>query len=336
MNEKPTGKIVIYKPKSGAVRLRVKLEQETIWLSQKQMAELFDKTVPTINEHIKNIYQEGELNKVATIRKFRIVQVEGGRQIIREIDFYNLDVIISVGYRVKSRQGTQFRIWATGVIKDHIVKGFTLNRKRLEQQRQGRLAELQRTVGFLQEVISKKQLESDETDGLLRVITDYSNTWALLEKYDKGSLKHGGSKQGKAKFFDYQEAKELITQLKKNLIKKKEASKFFAVERDEGLDGILGNLNQEFGGRSVYATLEEKAAHLLYFVIKDHVFIDGNKRIAAFLFILFLSRNNYLLNKKGEKKINDNALVALTLLVAESKLRDKDLMIKLTTNLLFN
>ncbi len=336
MEEKSRGKIVIYKPKSGEVRLKVKFKQETVWLSQKQMAELFDKNIRTINEHIQNIYREHELNKGSTVRKFRTVQIEGKRRVTRDVDLYNLDVIISVGYRIKSKRGTQFRIWATKVLRDHIIKGYTINQGRLKQQRQVRLAELQRTVGFLKEVIGKKQLEGDETTGLLKVITDYANTWALLEKYDKGSLKRKGIKSAvKVKVFDYQEAKKLILKLKNNLSKKKEASRFFAVECDEGLAGIFGNLNQEIAGRPVYSTFEEKAAHLLYFVIKDRVFIDGNKRIAAFLFILFLSRNKFLFNEKGEKRMNDTALVALTLLVAESKSRDKDIMIKLITNLLY-
>lgn len=337
MTEKSKGSIVIYKPKSGQVRLKVKLDKESVWLSLEQAAFLFDTDKSGISRHIKNIFESGELDKKATVAKIATVQNEGGRKVKRKIDYYNLDVILSVGYRVNSKRAVQFRIWATKILRDHIIRGYTINQRRLKQQRQVRLAELQRTVGFLKEVIEKKQLEGDETTGLLHVITDYANTWALLEKYDKGSLKRKGAKSAaQAKVFEYQEAKKLITKLKNNLIKKKEASQFFAVERDEGLAGILGNLNQEIAGRPVYPTFEEMAAHLLYFVIKDHVFIDGNKRIAAFLFVLFLSRNNYLFNRKGEKKINDNALVALTLLIAESKLRDKDVMTKLISNLLFS
>lgn len=336
MIKKPRGKIAIYKPKSGEIRLSVKLEEETVWLSLSQIAFLFNTDKSGISRHIKNILKSGELDRKSTVAKIATVQKEGQRRIKRIIDYYNLDMVLSIGYRVNSHKATQFRVWATKILKNHLVKGFTLNRKRLEQQRNKRLAELQRTVGFLQEVISKKQLESDETAGLLRVITDYANTWALLEKYDGGKLEERGKKVERALVLDYKEAKVLIIKLKRNLIKKKEASRFFAVERDEGLSGILGNLNQELAGSPVYATLEDKAAHLLYFVIKDHVFIDGNKRIAALLFISFLYRNNYLFNKKGEKKFNDNALVALTLLVAESKMKDKDMMIKLITNLLFN
>ncbi len=330
-NQLPKGAIVIYKEKSGKAQFKVKLEQETVWLTQKQMAELFNKDIRTINEHINNIFAEQELPRGSVIRKFRTTATDGKKYLT---NFYNLDVIISVGYRIKSKQGTQFRIWATKVLRNHIIKGYTVNQKRLKQQRRVRLSELQRTIVLLQGVVQRRNLESNETVGLLKVITDYANTWALLESYDKNLFKIDKTTKRKAKSFNIIETGNFISELKKNLAKKREASRFFGVERDDGLVGILGNLNQAIAGKAVYKSIEEKAAHLLYFVIKDRVFIDGNKRIAAFLFVLFLARNDCLFNKKGEKKINDNALASLALLIAESKAQDKDIMVALIINLL--
>jgi len=324
------GEIMIYKPKTGKARLKVKLEQETVWLTQKQMAGLFHKNVRTVNEHIGNIFKEQELDKKAVIRKFRITASDGKQY---NTNFYNLDVIISVGYRVKSKQGTQFRIWATKVLRDYIIKGYVLNQKRLKEQRKVHLGELKQTIALLQGVIDKKTIEGDEARGLLKVITDYANSWLVLEQYDKGSLKVKGRKR-KVNVFAYEEAKEIIKELKKKLLKKKEAGRYFGIEREQGLEGILGNINQSIADKPLYRSIEEKAAHLLYFVIKDHVFVDGNKRIASLLFILFLNKNNSLYNKKGEKRINDNALTALALLVATSRTQEKDTMVALITNLL--
>lgn len=324
------GKILIYKSKDGP-KLDVYFEKETVWLTQKQMALLFDKGIPTINEHIKNIYKEGELEKKSTIRKFRIVQNEGGRQIERDIDFYNLDVIISVGYRVKSLRGTQFRIWATKTLKEHLVKGYSINERRLLQTK-NQLQELQRAISFLQEKSKHKLLVGQEQE-ILILIANYSKTLTLLDQYDKKKLSL--IKKTKGKFIlEYEDAISVIDKIKKDLIPKNEASDLFGQENSDKFKGILGSIYQTFGKKELYPSLEEKAAHLLYFIIKDHPFIDGNKRIASFLFVYFLDKNDFLYRKNAEKKINDNALTALALLIAVSDPKDKDVLIKIITNLI--
>ena len=324
------GEIVIYKSKEGP-KLKVRLEDETVWLTQKQMALLFDKGVSTINEHIRNIYKEGELKEESTIRKFRIVQNEGGRRVERDIDFYNLDVIISVGYRVKSLQGTQFRIWATKTLKEHLVKGYTINEKRLLQAH-NQLQELQGAILFLQEKSKHKLLAGQEQE-ILNLLANYSKTLTLLEEYDREKLSL--VKKTKGKFvLKYENAIKVIQEIKKELIAKREASDLFGQENGEKFQAILGSLYQTFGKKELYPSLEEKAAHLLYFIIKDHPFVDGNKRIASFLFIYFLDKNDFLYRETGEKKINDNALTALALLIAVSNPKEKDKLIKIITNLL--
>lgn len=334
-NQIKKGEVIIYKTKSGKTSLDVKLEKETVWLSQKQMSVLFDKDVRTINEHINNIYKEKELEKNSTIRKFRIVQKEGARKVFRDIEFYNLDVIISVGYRVKSQRGTEFRIWATKTLKSHLLKGYTVNQKRIKELKDKQLEEFKEAIGLIKKTVETKQLSIDESEGLLKVIADYANTWAMLQQYDEDEVQT--KKTTKVKnILDYNASHEAITILKDNLIKKKEASDLFGKERDEALKSILGNINQSFGGKELYPSIEEKASHLIYFVIKDHPFTDGNKRIGSLLFILFLARNKYLFNKKGEKKFSDNALVALALLVAESDPKQKDVIIKLIINFISN
>jgi len=324
------GEIVIYKSKDGP-KLEVRLDKETVWLTQKQMALLFDKEISTINEHIKNIYKEGELDEKSTIRKFRIVQNEGGRRVKRDIEFYNLDVVISVGYRVKSLRGTQFRIWATKTLKEHLIKGYTINEKRLLQERNC-LQELQNAISFLQEKSKHKLLEGQGQE-ILNLLSNYSKTLTLLEQYDKKKLEV--VKETKSKFvLKYENAKQVVEKIKKELIDKKEASDLFGQETDDKFKAILGNIYQTFGRKEVYPSLEEKATHLLYFIIKDHPFVDGNKRIASFLFIYFLDKNNFLYRKTGEKKINDNALTSLSLLIAISDHEEKDILIKIITNLL--
>jgi len=330
----PKGEIVIYKTKDGKAKLEVNLREETVWLTQKQIADLFDVNVPAASKHIKNIFKDKELEYGATVSKMEIVQKEGNRMIQRMTEFYNLDMIISIGYRVNSQRATQFRIWATKVLKDHLLKGFTVNEKRLKEQKISKLQELEKAIALLQGAIQNRELNKIEAEGLLKVITDYANSWILLQKYDEGKL---AVPKKTSKFLwelNYDEAKKAVDELKNNLIKNKQAAEIFGQERGHGLDAIIGNLNQSFGGKKLYPGIEEKAAHLLYFVIKDHPFVDGNKRSASFLFILFLSKNNFLLNKKGEHKVNDNALVALALLVAESAPKEKEVMVALIANLL--
>ncbi|MFN4212627.1 MAG: RhuM family protein [Microgenomates group bacterium] len=274
------GEIIIYKSKDGP-QLEVRLEEETVWLTQKQMALLFDKGIPTINEHIRNIFKEGELKEDSVIRKFRITAADGKTY---ETNFYNLDVIISVGYRVKSLRGTQFRIWATKTLKDHLIKGYTINQKRLLQAT-NQLKELQNTISFLQEK-SKHELLVGQGQEILSLLANYSKTLTLLEQYDKRKLPLARKTKGKF-VLKYSEAKRIIQEIKKDLIAKKEASDLFGQEFGERFKTILDSIYQGFDKKELYPSLEEKAAHLLYFVIKDHPFVDGNKRIASFLFIYF-------------------------------------------------
>ncbi len=321
------GEIVIYKSPTGP-EIQVKLEKDTVWLDAHLIARLFDVNRPAIVKHINNIYKTGELDKKSTCSILEQVAADGK---IREMNLYNLDMIISVGYRVNSKRATQFRIWATKKLKEHLIKGYTINERRLLEA-QNQLKELQGAVNFLQEKAKHKLLAGQEQE-ILNLLANYSKTLTLLEQYDKGKI--ALVKKEKVKFIlKYEESRGIIQEIKKELLAKKEASGLFGQESGEKFKAILGNIYQTFAGKELYSSLEEKAAHLLYFVIKDHPFIDGNKRIASFLFVYFLDRNNYLYRSSGEKKINDNALTALSLLIAVSDPKDKDILIKITTNLL--
>ena len=323
--------VILYTDEQGQVSLEVSLENETVWLSQKQMAELFDKTAPTINEHIKNVYAEGELEENSTIRNFRIVQTEGKREVERDVIFYNLDVIISVGYRVKSKRGTQFRIWASKILKEYIIKGYALNHQRINAQS---LHELTATMELVRKSIESKELSNNEAKGLFDIINNYAKTWALLQGYDSDAL-HVLQGTCEERFvLDYDEAKHAISEIKKDLMAKGDATELFGNEKANEFKGALLNIYQTFGGVDLLPSIEEKAANLLYYVIKDHAFSDGNKRIGSFLFILFLHKNGIAYKPNGEPKINDNALVSLALLVASSDSGQKELMVKLITNLL--
>jgi death-on-curing family protein len=321
------GEIVIYKSPTGP-EIQVKLEKETVWLNAHLIARLFDVNRPAIVKHINNIYKTGELDKKSTCSILEQVAADGK---IRKVNLYNLDMIISVGYRVNSKRATQFRIWATKTLKEYLVKGYTINQKRLLQA-QNNLKELQSTINFLQEKSKHKLLEGQE-QGILNLLASYSKTLALLSQYDKDRVRL--IKKGKSKYrLRYKEARNVIQKIKTEMIAKKEASMLFGQEAGDKFKAILGNIYQTFDKKELYSSLEEKAVHLLYFVIKDHPFVDGNKRIASFLFIYFLDRNNYLYRSSGEKKINDNALVALVLLIAVSEAEDKNILIKITTNLI--
>ena len=323
------GEVVLYEAKDGTTKLDVKLVEETVWLSQKQMSELFEKNVRTISEHIKNIYHEQELEKKSTIRNFRIVQIERKRDVEREIEFYNLDVIISVGYRVKSQIGTQFRIWATETLRKHLIDGFTINEKRLKQQNE-KLEELRNTINILTKVVQSKQLTNEEAKGLLAVISDYAYALNTLDDYDFQRLRI--TKTTKKEFFkiSYKNAKEVIENLKTKFY----SSSLFGKEKDNSFKSTVGNIYQTFNKKELYPSIEEKAANLLYLTIKNHSFVDGNKRIAASLFLWYLQKNNYLYNVSGEKRIADNALVALCLMIAQSDPKEKDIMIKVIVNLI--
>lgn len=318
----PSGEIVLYTAPDGTTSLDVKLEQETVWLSQVQMGELFTKDRRTISEHIGNVFKEKELSKKRTIRKFRIVQKEGGRSVERAVDFYNLDVIISVGYRVKSQHGTQFRIWATRVLRDHLLKGYTVNERRLR--------DLNQVVRLIADVADRRDLSGDEAKALLRVVGDYRFALDLLDDYDYQRVGTPPIGETMVHPLSYPEALRIVEQLRKRF----GGSALFGRQKDEGLQGALGAVMQTFEGRDLYQSLEEKASNLLYFLIKNHAFVDGNKRIGAALFLWFLEKNRALRDRKGERRISDAALVALTLLIAESKPQEKEIIVRIVTHLL--
>jgi len=322
------GEIIIYQTSKKEVELRVFLEKETVWLSLEQMTTLFGRDKSVISRHIKNVFAEKELDKNSVVANFATTAKDGK---IYNVDYYNLDVIISVGYRVKSQQGVSFRIWATRVLKNYIVKGYAINEKQLMEAK-NKFNELQETISFLREQTEKKQLKGQEKE-IINLLADYSKTLSILEKYDKEKLQKPRGKKDKF-VLEYKNCYEIIMELKKELIAKKEASDIFGAERNSAFKSVVKNLYQTFGGKELYKNLEEKSAHLLYLTIKDHPFSDGNKRIGSFLFVYFLDRNNYLHKKSGEKKINDNALVALALLIAESDPKEKDVLIKIVINLL--
>lgn len=321
------GEIIIYKSKDGP-KLEVHLEKDTVWLDAHLIAKLFGVNRPAIVKHINNIYKTSELDKKSTCSKKEQVAADGK---IRKMNLYNLDMIISVGYRVNSKRATAFRIWATKTLKEHLIKGYTVNEKRLLQA-QDNLKNLQETIVLLQEKSKHKLLAGQEQE-ILNLLSLYSKTLTLLEQYDKDKINL--AKRAKGKYiFQYDEAKKLIDKMKKNLIAKNEASDLFGQENENRFEAILKNIYQTFDDKELYPSLEEKAAHILYLVIKDHPFVDGNKRIGSFLFIYYLNKNDYLYKENGEKKINDNALTALALLIAVSDPKEKDKFIKIITNLL--
>jgi len=325
------GEIIIYKDKAGETNIEVNFKEETLWLTLNQIAGLFQKDKSVISRHIKNILRDKELEENSTVAKIATVQREGKREIERQIEYFNLDMIISVGYRVNSSRATQFRIWATNVLREHLLKGYTINQKRLLEEKQN-FEKLQKIIVFLQEKSRAKTLKGQESE-ILNLLADYSRTLTFLEQYDKSQLKK--AQAGKAKFvLEYENCQHIVAEVKRELMTKKEAGDIFGNERGGAFESVIKNLYQTFAKKELYPDLETKAAHLLYLVIKDHPFSDGNKRIGSFLFVYFLDKNKYLYDAKGEKKINDNALTALALLVAESHPKEKDVMIALITNLL--
>jgi prophage maintenance system killer protein len=322
MTENP---VQLFSSTDGQIELTVSLDTDTVWLSQRQMADLFDKDVRTINEHIKNIYVEQELNQDPTIRKSRIVQQEGKRQVNRDVDHYNLDVIISVGYRVKSHRGVQFRQWATRMLKQHLVEGYTLNQQRLKE----RGIEFTQALDLLSQTLSNQALISAQGQQVLSVISDYARSWSLLQGYDEQNLKAQSSKQSNMQALAVADAFNAMMQLKQELINKGEATALFGQLRGNGLESAINTIEQGFGGEWFYPNIASRAANLLYLVIKNHPLADGNKRTGSFLFLWYLRVNQHLLSKPVEQLINDNTLVALALLIAESKPDQKQLMIRL-------
>ena len=321
--------IEIYQAQDGTTQVEVRFENDTVWLSQAQMAMLFGKDISTINEHVINIFDEEELEKESTIRKFRIVRQEGKRQVNREIEHYDLDMIISVGYRVKSKQGISFRRWATARLKEYLTQGYTINQKRLQQNAH----ELEQALALIQKTANSSELTLESGRGLVDIVSRYTHTFLWLQQYDEGLLSEPQTQQG-GTLPTYAEACSALAELKLQLMAKGEASDLFGRERDNGLSAILGNLDQSVFGEPAYPSIEAKAAHLLYFVVKNHPFSDGNKRSGAFLFVDFLHRNGRLFDHNGHPVINDTGLAALTLLVAESDPKQKETLIRLIMHML--
>ena len=317
--------IIIYTSHKGDISLNVHFKNENIWLNQAQIVNLFGKDQSVISRHIKNIFEDDEVDEKSNMQKMHIANSD------KPVILYSLDIVLSVGYRTSSSSAIAFRKWATKTLKQHLLQGYTINQKRLEQA-QEKFTELQETISFLHNKSTSKNLEG-QSEEILSLLGNYSKSLTLLEQFDKDIFT---KKKGQKDSFvlDYKKAKEVLDEVKSSLLKNKEATKLFASERADTFAGIIGNLYQTFGGKELYKNIEEKAAHLLYFTIKDHPFSDGNKRSGAFLFVYFLDKNKYLYKKSGERKINDNALVALALLVAESDPKEKELMVKLIVNLI--
>src|SRR5690554_1171511 len=320
------GEIVIYQTQDGGTSLEVRLENDTVWLDQYQMAELFDTDRTSIVRHVNNIYRTVELEREATCAKIAQVQKEGNRTVKRQIYFYNLDMIISVGYRINSKRGTQFRIWANKILKDYLVKGYAVNEKMKLQQ----YTDLKQTVKLLSHVLESKELSADEATGLLQVISDYTYALDTLDRYDYQQLTVERTTEEEPFRATYETAMEPIRYLQDKF----GDSGLFGNEKDESFKSSINTIYQTFDGQELYPSVEEKAAMLLYLVTKNHSFSDGNKRIAAFLFLWFLEKNGILYRPDGTKLIENNALVALTLMIAESRTEEKDTIVKVVINLI--
>lgn len=310
------GEIVLFRAPDGTVNLDVRVERETVWLTQAQMADLFATERSVITKHLGNIFRSGELDMKSNVQKMHIAGSD------RPVSFFNLDVAVSVGYRVNSKRGTQFRIWATRVLREHILKGYTVNERRLR--------ELNQTVRLIADVVERRALSGDEATALLRVVGDYSRALDLLDDYDHQRIGVVAVTVREAAPVTHEEALRAVARLRGQF----GGSDLFGREKDGSLRGSLAAVVQSFDGKDVYPSLEEKAAHLLYFLVKNHPFVDGNKRIAAALFLWFLEKNGALYRADGGKRIGDNALVAMTLLIAESRPAEKDILTRVVVNLI--
>lgn len=323
---KKDNQITIYQADDQQVSIEVQVGQDSVWLTQAQMALLFDRGYKTISKHILNAFKEGELEKSSVVAKFATTASDGKTY---QVEHYNLDVIISVGYRVKSKRGTQFRIWATQVLRKYLIEGYALNEKRLREQEQN-LKNLQEAVHLAVQVVHQQALTPTETKGILSVLDRYSHALTVLDQYDHQTLHIADTSSTGQQSLSYEEAMEQILLWRE----KERLGPLFGNEKDDSFKSSLMTIYQTFDGQELYPSIEEKAANLLYFVVKNHSFSDGNKRIAAALFVWFLLRNNYLYNSEGRKRIADNALVALTLMIAQSKPEEKDIIVKVVVNLI--
>ncbi len=321
--------IEIFKSNDGLTEIEVRVDNETVWLNQYQISELFLTDRTSIGRHISNIYKSNELDKKTTCVKNAQVQNEGKRTVTRQIWVYNLDVILSVGYRVNSDRGRQFRIWSNRILSDYLLKGYALNEKKLKEQNK-QLSELKQSVKILGDVLSYKTLSNDESVGLIKIISDYAYALDVLDQYDYQKLEITDTSSDETFKLTYEDARKQI-----NFVKKYYGnSDLFGREKDESFKSSVSTIYQTFRGADLYPSIEEKAANLLYFITKNHSFSDGNKRIAAFLFLYFLERNGILFDESGNKRIADNTLVALTLMIAVSKSDEKETMIKVIVNLI--
>ncbi|MGM0478600.1 MAG: RhuM family protein [Bacteroidota bacterium] len=327
--------IIVFKPDGEQTEFQVLLDgdHDTVWATEQQIMDLFGKARRTIEYHIKNIYEEGELDKASTWRDFRQVQKEGEREVSRKVSLYNLDVIISVGYRVKSHVGTEFRKWATKRLKEYLLKGYSFNKELLKKER-SKVATLQKEVFTLNEELFETQKVL--TDGFLSIISQYSKSFELLAKYDKDALSSENLSKDVIYVINYEDVKKAIQSFKSDLMKKEEASDLFGKEKDKSFKGILGSISQTAFGELAYPTIEEQAVQLLYSIIKGHPFSDGNKRIGSFIFVWFLEQNKHHLNDNGERKISNNTLVTVALTVAQSLPEQRDTIQKLIMNLIKN
>lgn len=315
--------ILIYTGKDGHTHLEVNLSEETVWLSLTQMAELFCRDKSVISRHLLQIFKTNELDKSAVVANHATTATDGKTY---QVDYYNLDAILSVGYRINSKQGTAFRQWANSVLKDHLIKGYSIHTHQIAKRG---FSELEQTIELLQKTLTNQELVSDLGLEAIQLILKYAKTWHLLLAYDEGQLNLPENTTHKSTLkLTYQDALKSINFLKSDLLSRNEATPLFGFEREKGLESILNNIDQTFGGAPLYKTIEEKAAHLLYFMIKDHPFTDGNKRIGSFIFLLYLNLQNMPV------KLNDNGLLALALLIAQSDPSQKEIIIHLITNIL--
>ena len=319
-------KIVIYQTEDGKTHLDVKLENETVWLTQAQLVQLFDSSKANVSEHIKHIYEDGELAADSTVRKFRTVQTEGKRQVGRNVTYYNLDLIISLGYRVNTKRGIQFRQWATSVLRDYLIKGYAIN-QRIREENYRQMVQLVRSMA---RTVKLQDLSKEVRNALLDVVVDYTFALDRLDDYDYQRLSIPESSTEEKFHATYEGAMKVLAELREKF----GGSGLFANEKDDSFKSSIGQIYQTFGGQDLYPTVEEKAAMLLYLVTKNHSFSDGNKRIAATLFLWFMNENGILYDDMHNKRIDDATLVALTLLIAESRPEEKDTMIKVVVNLI--
>lgn len=327
MSTNPINELLIFE--TAQQQVEVRLQGETLWATQSQMAELFATSTDNIGLHLKNIYQDKELEEGATTEDFSVVRQEGKRQVRRTLTHYNLDAIISVGYRVNSSQATRFRQWSTRVLREYLTQGYALDKARFERN----AAELEQALLLVQRTAKSPELTGEAGRGLVDIVSRYTQTFLWLQRYDEGLLEEPDGQSG-GTLPSPEEGMQALLALKQQLIEKGEATDLFARPREEGLAGIFGNLDQTVFGEPAYPSVESKAAHLLYFVVKNHPFSDGNKRSGAFLFVDFLHRNGRLLDASGNPVINDTGLAALTLLVAESDPKQKEVLIRLIMHML--